>query len=153
MNLKKLLRFAILASALFLFGVVTSIQQPVLAAAKTKIVVRFSNHDYKAHLDNNAAANGLKKKLPFKLKFSAFGSGFDEKIGDLPAKLSTKGMPNGNSAQTGDIGYWSPQPRVVLYDGHVNYYAGIHIIGHFDSKKAVQALKNSRVHLQLKLGK
>lgn len=108
----------------------------------TKIGVTIGNHSYKAHLYDNSAANALKKRLPMTLSFDNFGAGFDEKIGDLSTKLSTKGMPNSSDAGAGEIGYWSPQPRVVLYYGHVDEYDGIHIIGQFDDSRTISALKN-----------
>lgn len=90
----------------------------------------------------NSAANALEKRLPMTLSFDNFGAGFDEKIGDLSTKLSTKKMPNSSDASAGEIGYWSPHPRVVLYYGHVYEYDGIHIIGQFDDSGAISALRN-----------
>ncbi|WP_412989439.1 cyclophilin-like fold protein [Pediococcus siamensis] len=106
------------------------------------IQVTIDGHQYKAHLYENATGSALAKRLPQTLSFDTFSSGFDEKIADLPSKVSTKGMPAGADADAGDIGYWSPQPRVVLYYGHVDRYDGIHIIGKFDDQDAVNAIKN-----------
>lgn len=109
------------------------------------IVVTINGQRLKAHLYKNVAAKNLIQKLPLTLSFTDFGSGFDEKIGDLPSKLTTKDMPAGEDPEVGDIGYWSPEPRIVFYWGDVDYYSGIHRIGHFDDvAKATQLIEQQK---------
>lgn len=100
------------------------------------ISVTIGGQQYAATLYDNAAARDLASQLPLTLSFRDFGSGFDEKIGDLPNALSTEGMKDSDNGESGEIGYWSPQPRVVLYTGEVGEYSGIHIIGRFEDPSA-----------------
>ena len=114
--------------------------------ASTNITVRMNNKKFKARLYDNRAANKFKKRLPETLKFRNYGTGFEEKIADS-AKLSTKGMTSGDDPKPGQIAYWSPEPRIVLYFGNVDYYDGIHLIGEFNNRKA--AAKYLRTHKKL----
>ncbi|GEN94743.1 cyclophilin-like fold protein [Pediococcus ethanolidurans] len=109
------------------------------------INITIAGQKLSAHLYKNVTAKDLIQRLPITLSFSNFGSGFDEKIGDLPSKLTTQGMPTGEDPKVGDIGYWSPEPRIVFYWGDVGYYSGIHRIGHFDDvPKATQLIKQQK---------
>jgi hypothetical protein len=109
------------------------------AATLEHISVTIGGQQYAAALYDNAAGRDLANRLPLTMSFRDFGSGFDEKIGDLPSALSTEGMNNSDNGDPGEIGYWSPQPRVVLYTGEVGEYSGIHIIGRFDDPSAAVA--------------
>lgn len=108
-----------------------------------KIKLKFNRHTLRAHLNNSSAARAFAKKLPTKLTFVDFGNGA-EKMADLHYSLSTKGMPKGHAGNKGTIGYWSPDRRIILYYGHVDYYPGIHIIGKFDSKNYVKVIKGMK---------
>jgi len=107
------------------------------------ITVTIAGEALDANLFDNQAAQELEKELPITMTFRDFGPSLEEKIGDLSEELSTEGMSSGEDPEPGDIGYWSPQPRVVLYWGDVSYYEGIHRIGRFeDVKKASQLIEN-----------
>ena len=54
------------------------------------------------------------------------------KLAPLPRKLSTEGLPPGNNAFPGDIGYYSPAGVLVFYYRDVDYFNGIVRIGLFD---------------------
>lgn len=107
--------------------------------ANTSINIVIGQEVLKAQLFNNSAANDLKRQLPLTLNFRNFASGYEEKIADIDERFSLDGMSDGEDPTPGDIGYWSPQPRIVLYWGDVGYYSGIHRIGRFDDiKRATQ---------------
>ncbi|MBS5821989.1 MAG: hypothetical protein KIC85_12565 [Enterococcus gilvus] len=107
--------------------------------ASTSINIVIGQEVLKAQLFNNSAANDLKRQLPLTLNFRNFASGYEEKIADVDESFSLNGMSDGEDPTPGDIGYWSPQPRIVLYWGDVGYYSGIHRIGRFDDiKRATQ---------------
>ena len=57
-----------------------------------------------------------------------------KKIGDLDSELDLGYSSYVHDPNPGDIAYWSPQPRVVLYYGDVGAWDGIHVIGSFDEE-------------------
>ncbi|AKP68445.1 hypothetical protein ABM34_08605 [Companilactobacillus ginsenosidimutans] len=113
----------------------------VVEAKGTQIDIQVGKKHVKGTLNNSSAAKSLQKKLPLSLAVKDF-PGEPEKNADLNFKLSTDGMPKGSAAKKGSIGYWSPDRRLVFYYGKVSYYQGIHIIGHFNSKKDLKTVKN-----------
>ncbi|BDR57340.1 cyclophilin-like fold protein [Xylocopilactobacillus apis] len=144
-------------TALLLLLALVPESQSVNAASKKKctpIVVIIKRHRYHACLNNSVPAKQLAKRLPLTLKFSAMSQGIDEKISDLAKPLSTKGTPEGADPNPGDIAYWSPQPRLVLYWGDVDYYPGIHLLGKFskaDRVKAIKALKQQKHDFKVRI--
>lgn len=112
---------------------VTSLAAPIVKAdSQTQIEVQINGRKrLKATLNNSSAARQFTRELPKTMYFRNYMNGYEEKIADLHHPLSTKGMPKGNNAKTGEIGYWSPDQRIVFYWGNESYYQGIHIIGHF----------------------
>ncbi len=101
-----------------------------------KIDITINSQTFSAHLNNSVASSELANRLPLTLSFRNFASGFHEKIGDLKSPLTIKGMSDADNPKPGDIGYWSPQPRIVLYWGDVSAYSGIHVIGSFDDRSS-----------------
>ncbi|BDR57339.1 cyclophilin-like fold protein [Xylocopilactobacillus apis] len=135
------------------------VSQSVNAAAESKeqstpIVVIIEGHHYHAVLNDSVPAKQLAKRLPLTLKFSAMAQGIDEKISDLEKPLSTNGTPVGADPNPGDIAYWSPQPRLVLYWGDVGYYPGIHLLGKFtetDRAEAIKALRDQNTDFNVQI--
>lgn len=101
-------------------------------ATGTAITVTIDGVAYPAHLNDTAAAAALIAQLPLTLTYRTFAAGFDEKISDLPSAFDLGDDAYANDPNPGDIAYWSPQPRVVLYFGDVGSYNGINVIGRFD---------------------
>ncbi len=81
-------------------------------------------------LFDNATADDLASMLPLTLTFRDLNG--KEKTSPLPRKLSTAGMPAGNDARSGHLGYWAPDGDLVLYYGDVGYWTGIMRIGEID---------------------
>lgn len=146
---KKLLLFMILT--LMIFGFFAS-TKPVYAAQTQRIQIEINgNQKLQANLNNSSAAQQFLRELPKTMHFRTYMSGYDEKIADLHHSLSTKGMPRGNNARAGDIGYWSPDRRIVFYWGNVDYYPGIHIIGHFKANTNLQTIQHLNSSDRVKL--
>ncbi|BDR59621.1 cyclophilin-like fold protein [Xylocopilactobacillus apicola] len=145
-----LLTFAILCLP------VSSVQAAKKQKQETPIVLTIKGHRYRAELNQSVPAKQLLKRLPLKLKFQAPAPGIDEKIADLKKPLSTKGTPVGADPNPGDIAYWSPDSRLVLYWGDVSYFDGIHLLGKFkksDRAKAIKALRQQKGDLTVRIAK
>lgn len=99
--------------------------------SETQIRVIIGETVLTGQLWDNATARDLIAQLPLTLTFSDYGR--QEKLAPLPRKLSTEGVPPGNSARPGDIGYYAPAGVLVFYYRDVGYFNGIVRIGQFDS--------------------
>ncbi|MFC6176967.1 cyclophilin-like fold protein [Companilactobacillus huachuanensis] len=144
MKKRRTVLILLLTSLLIVLGFTFHNSEQVVLAKGTKIDVQVGKKYLKGTLNNSSAAVSLKRKLPLKTVFVKGATGLNENTADLNFNLSTKKMPTGSSAQKGNIGYWSPDKRLVFYWGKVDYYDGIHIIGHFDSKDDLRIIKNMK---------
>ena len=106
----------------------------------TAITVTINGISYRAHLNDTVAAQGILSQLPLTLTYTKM-AGFEEKIGDLDSALELGNSTYVHDPKPGDIAYWSPQPRVVLYYGDVGEWEGIHVIGSFDNEDKEEAKK------------
>ncbi|MGB4778498.1 cyclophilin-like fold protein [Microbacterium sp.] len=88
-----------------------------------------------ARLWNNPAAQSLLDQLPVSLDFSDYGR--QEVLAEPPIPLTMEGMPRGESAPAGTIGYYAPGGVVVLYYTDVPSYPGIVRIGQIDGDVSV----------------
>ncbi|MFD1417985.1 cyclophilin-like fold protein [Companilactobacillus keshanensis] len=141
MRKNRLLLATIAVSFIFIIGWKISANEQIVFAKDTLVDVKIGEENYSAKLNSSPASRALIKKLPMKFDFR-HSPGLEEKISDLNFSLNTKGMPKGAKARPGDIGYWSPDHRLVLYWGNVSYYSGIHLMGKFSSKKAQSAIRH-----------
>ena len=80
-----------------------------------------------ATLSNNPAARSLISQLPLSLDFSDFGG--QEVSARPPKPLTMEGMPSGESAPEGTIGYYTPDHVIVLYYTDVPRFTGIVRLG------------------------
>ena len=83
-----------------------------------------------ARLRDNPAANSLLDQLPLTLDFRDFGG--QEVLASPPRRLTMRGMPSGESAPAGTIGWYEPDGVIVLYYADVGRYTGIVRIGEMD---------------------
>lgn len=111
-------------------------------SADAAIQVTIDGTVYPARLNGSQAAEALRALLPLSLSFRDFSAGHEEKIADLNQPLAHDQMPAGDDPAPGDIAYWSPDQRIVLYWGDVARYNGIHVIGSFDSQNAIEAVRS-----------
>ena len=104
--------------------------QATTSTGGTRVRITFDGHTVTGTLGTNPVARDLAGQLPLTLHFSDLMS--QEKIGRLPSKLTTDGVPRGDDPQVGEIGYWTPDGNLVFYYGDVGYWDGIVRIGRFD---------------------
>lgn len=88
-----------------------------------------------ATLYNNPAAKDLIDQLPLTLDFSDYGR--QEILAEPPRPLTMEGMPAGESAPAGTIGWYNPGGVVVLYYTDVGRFNGIVRIGEMDGDLSV----------------
>lgn len=81
-------------------------------------------------LNDSPTARDLAARVPLTLTFADFNS--VEKIAELPAPLTTDGVPAGDDPEPNDLGYYAPSQDLVLYYGDVGYWPGIVRLGHLD---------------------
>lgn len=78
-------------------------------------------------LSDSPAARALLARLPLTVEFSDYGG--QEVLAKLPEPPPLDGMPTGDSAPAGTIGYYSPGQVLVLYYRDVGYFNGIVRLG------------------------
>lgn len=101
----------------------------------TPIRIVVGDQTIDARLWDNPAAQSLIEQLPLTLDFSDYGG--QEVLAESPQPLTMDGMPAGESAPTGTIGYYAPARVVVLYYADVAQFSGIVRIGELDGDLSV----------------
>lgn len=96
----------------------------------TPVRIVVGNETIEATLFDNPAARSLLDQLPLTLGFSDYGR--QEVLAEPPRPLTMDGMPSGESAPAGTIGYYAPSRAVVLYYADVGRYSGLVRIGRMD---------------------
>lgn len=86
--------------------------------------------DFDAYLYANPVATDLAATLPLDVSFTDFNS--VEKVAPLDAPLRVKGVPEQDSPEPGEIGYYAPTQALVLYYGSVGSWPGLVRVGRFD---------------------
>jgi hypothetical protein len=83
-----------------------------------KIRITIGGRAVIATLADNEAAKDFASLLPLTLTLKDYAD--NEKISDLPKKLSTKGAPASYDPSAGDITYYAPWGNIALFhkDGH-----------------------------------
>jgi hypothetical protein len=105
------------------------------AAGETPLRIVIGEVTLQATLWDNPAAQSLLAQLPLTLEFSDYGG--QEVLAEPPQPITMKGMPDGESAPTGTIGYYAPGGVIVLYYTDVGHYNGIVRLGHIDGDVSV----------------
>lgn len=86
--------------------------------------------DFSAELFPHPVAAEFVSRLPVTLTFSDFNG--VEKVATLDSPLSVAGVPDADSPQPGEIGYYAPTRGIVLYYGHVGQWPGLVRLGTLD---------------------
>ncbi|WP_066913371.1 cyclophilin-like fold protein [Millisia brevis] len=97
----------------------------------TPISIVIGGRTLDAVLSDNPAARSLLDQLPLTLDFSDYGG--QEVLAQPPRPLDMDGMPAGESAPSGTIGYYAPDDVVVLYYTDVPRFTGIVRLGRIDA--------------------
>ena len=92
-----------------------------------KIILKSSNGEVTAILDDTAAARSFAAQLPITLNLEDYGG--HEKVAKLPKPLDTRGAPSGSDGKKGEISYFAPWNNFVIYYGYQPYYEGIVRLG------------------------
>lgn len=109
----------------------------IATPGRQQIRIRVGSQSFTAQLEDNPASRDLVSLLPLDVVFHDFGG--QEKLATLPRKLDVSGMPKGDRAAAGEIGYYSPNGGLVLYYKDVGYYEGIVRLGRLDTPVALIA--------------
>ena len=94
---------------------------------ETPIRVVIGDRTLSATVHDNPAGRALLDQLPLTLDFADYGG--QEVLATLPESLPMDGMPAGESAPAGTIGYYAPDGVIVLYYTDVPRYTGIARLG------------------------
>jgi hypothetical protein len=99
---------------------------------KMKIRITIGGKAVTATLADNETAKDFASLLPLTLTLKDYAD--NEKISDLPKKLSAKGTPASYDPSAGDITYYAPWGNLALFhkDGHDS--PGLIKLGSFDSE-------------------
>lgn len=89
-----------------------------------------------ATLDDNETSRDFVSLLPLTLTLKDYAA--NEKISDLPKRLSTEGAPQGSDPSVGDIAYYAPWGNLALFHKDLGYSIGLVKLGTIDS--GVEAL-------------
>ena len=95
-----------------------------------EIRIEIDGQALEARLWDNPAARDLIDQLPLTLDFSDYGR--QEVLAAPPRPLTMEGMPAGESAPAGTIGWYAPGRSIVLYYTDVGRFNGIVRIGEMD---------------------
>ncbi len=101
----------------------------------TSIRIAIGDRTIDAQLSDNPAALSLIDQLPLTLDFSDYGG--QEVLAEPPQPLTMDGMPAGESAPAGTIGYYAPAQAVVLYYTDVPQFNGIVRIGEMNGDLSI----------------
>lgn len=85
----------------------------------------------RATLDNHDSARQFAALLPLNLVLKDYAA--TEKIADLPARLSTKGAPEGYQPSAGDISYYAPWGNLAIFYKDFAFSSGLVRLGRLDS--------------------
>ncbi|MFT3877472.1 MAG: cyclophilin-like fold protein [Propioniciclava sp.] len=103
--------------------------------SRTSIRIVIGDQTLDGTLSDNPAARSLIEQLPLTLDFSDYGR--QEVTAAPPAPITMTGMPAGESAPTGTIGYYAPGGVLVLYYTNVGRFNGIVRLGHIDGDVSI----------------
>lgn len=84
-----------------------------------------------ATLNDSAAARDFAAQLPLTLELRDFHH--NEKIADLPQRLSTTDAPAGHEAKVGDLTYYSPWGNLAIFYQDFPYSNGLVAMGRIDA--------------------
>ncbi|RGE20337.1 hypothetical protein D1J51_09120 [Leucobacter sp. wl10] len=101
----------------------------------TPVRLVIGDQNLEARLWDNPAARSLIDQLPLTLGSSDYGG--QEVLAEPPLPLTMEGMPSGESAPSGTIGYYAPSRAVVLYYSDIARFDGIVRIGEMDGDLSI----------------
>lgn len=96
----------------------------------TTIEITNGQHRWRATIADTPAGRDFLGQLPLNLSLEDYGG--NEKIADLPQKLSRKGAPEAVTPRSGDIAYYAPWGNLAIFyaDGH--HSPGLIVLGRLE---------------------
>lgn len=88
-----------------------------------------------ATLNDSQASREFASLLPLTLKLKDYAG--EEKISDLPDRLSTAGSPAGTAAKKGDITLYAPWGNLAIFYKSHGYASGLIKLGQLDEPDAL----------------
>ncbi|MBK8177276.1 MAG: hypothetical protein IPK66_19075 [Rhodospirillales bacterium] len=76
-----------------------------------------------ARIDDTPAARDFLAQLPLKLTLKDFGG--NEKIADLPRRLTREGAPDAITPRAGDVAFYAPWGNLAIFYGHGHHSPGL----------------------------
>jgi hypothetical protein len=104
-----------------------------------------------ATLNDSAAARDFAAQLPLTLNLTDFHQ--NEKIADLPRRLSTSGAPSGVHPRTGDLAYYAPWGNFALYyrDGSPSTGSDLVLLGHMPESATARLADKDEVGVTIEV--
>jgi hypothetical protein len=97
--------------------------------ARMRIELTIGADRVSGELFDHPVARELAGRLPLTLTFEDFNG--VEKVARLDQPLTLRGVPEADAPAPGEIGYYAPTQRLVLYYGHVGRWPGLVRMGRF----------------------
>ena len=100
-----------------------------------KLRIIFDDKTITATLNDSQASREFAALLPLTLKLKDYAG--EEKISDLPGRLSTAGSPAGTAAKKGDIALYAPWGNLAIFYKPHGYASGLIKLGQLDEPDAL----------------
>jgi hypothetical protein len=114
-----------------------------------KIKLSWNGKEAVIGMNDNPAARDFLTLLPLALTFEDYAGA--EKIGYLPRKLSTQGLPAGFDPSVGDLTLYAPWGNLAIFYKDRAYAAGLVPLGRVES--GMERLTAERGHFTVKAEK
>lgn len=88
-----------------------------------------------ATLNDSAASREFAALLPLTLQLKDYAR--EEKISDLPSRLTIEGSPEGTTANKGDITLYAPWGNLAIFYKPHSYVSGLITLGQLDEPDAL----------------
>lgn len=105
-----------------------AISQRKGAAVRLRLV--FADQDFTATLEDNPSARDLVSMLPLDLKITDYST--NEKIANLPRKLTEEGSGRFGGEAVGDLCYYAPWGNLAMFHGPYRWSRGLIRLGRLD---------------------
>lgn len=120
---------------IFIFSATASAQDTQETSMKLNIILK--DKTLTATLNDTPASREFAALLPMTLQLKDYAG--EEKISDLPSRLTTKGSPEGTTAKKGDITLYAPWGNLAIFYKPHGYASGLIKLGQLDEPDALPA--------------
>ena len=120
---------------------------PVMASARNtqetpmKLQITLQDKTLYATLNDSQASREFAALLPLTLQLKDYAG--EEKISDLPSRLSTAGSPAGTAVKKGDITIYAPWGNLAIFYKSHGYERGLIKLGQLDEPDALPVRPDS----------